>query len=85
MSRIKMDYVEGVYRLIKNSSERGKFNLVFTTSLDKDPEGQGLTQDIMIAEGIDPGKGLREAIRDNGITERIWLSRDIYISCRRIF
>ena len=24
MSRIKMDYVEGVYRLIKNSSERGR-------------------------------------------------------------
>lgn len=79
--RAKRDFTKGVYRLVWNEGrERDKkFDLVYTTSLDGDPNGWGLNVDLEIEREIDPNEGLRKAIKKHHLTRAIWISHDDYI------
>lgn len=85
MARAKRDYSKGFYRLVwMEGREREKrFDLVFTRSLDGDPNGLGINIDYEIEREIDPNDGLRNAIKKHKLTKAIWISYDDYIMPQR--
>ena len=71
--KAKRDYNKGVYRLLYEYSDKTKFDLVLTHSVDGDPNGKGLNADFVLAEKID-WKQLKEEIKKNKITKAIWFA-----------
>ena len=71
--KAKRDYCKGVYRLLYEYSDKTKFDLVLTHSIDSDPNGKGLNVDFVLAKKID-WKQLKEEIKKNKITRAIWFA-----------
>lgn len=71
--KAKRDYNKGVYRLLYRYSDKTKFDLVLTHSVDGDSNGKGLNADFVFAENIN-WEQLKEEIKKNKITRAIWFS-----------
>lgn len=71
--KAKRDYSKGVYRLLYRYSDKTKFDLVLTHSIDGDPNGKGLNADFVFASKIN-WEQLKKEIKKNKITRAIWVS-----------
>ena len=71
--KAKRDYCKGVYRLLYEYDDKTKFDLVFTHSLNGDPNGRGLNCDFVLAQKID-WEQFKSEIKKNKITRAIWFS-----------
>lgn len=71
--KAKRNYNKGVYRLLYRYSDKTKFDLVLTHSVDGDPNGKGLNADFVFATNIN-WEQLKKEIKKNKITRAIWFS-----------
>lgn len=71
--KAKRNYNKGVYRLLYAYSDKTKFDLVLTHSIDGDPNGKGLNADFVFAKNIN-WEQLKIEIKKNKIIRAIWFS-----------